>query len=121
MNIKVNGEKCWTLFDSGAENTYVVKPVARAFSPRKLRKTRRTRIRGRVHRITHACILEASIRGKPIEVDAYVTDRLGEDKKAGKPFDVIFGALGMQKWGIELNLEKERLDLSRYPDEFVEF
>lgn len=40
--IKVNGKKCWTLFDSGDQNTYVVPDVARRLVTKKLNKPFRT-------------------------------------------------------------------------------
>ena len=39
----------------------------------------------------------------------------------GKPIEILFGALAMQQWGIKLNPPDEELDLTNYPDEFVEF
>jgi hypothetical protein len=33
----------------------------------------------------------------------------------------LFGALAMQQWGIKPNPRDEKLDLSNYPDEFIEF
>ncbi len=33
----------------------------------------------------------------------------------------IWRALAMQQWGIRLVSEEERLDLTHYPKEFVEF
>ncbi|MBM3301809.1 MAG: hypothetical protein FJY85_17895, partial [Deltaproteobacteria bacterium] len=38
----------------------------------------------------------------------------------GCPIDILLGALAMQKWGIRLIPEEERLDLSHYPEEFTE-
>jgi hypothetical protein len=39
----------------------------------------------------------------------------------GNPIEILFGALAMQQWGIRLNPADEKLDLSNYPKEFVEF
>lgn len=33
----------------------------------------------------------------------------------------IFGTIQTQEWGIRLIPEEERLDLSRYPEEFTDF
>ncbi|MBI3824322.1 MAG: hypothetical protein HY289_16775 [Planctomycetes bacterium] len=92
-HIKVNGKKCWTLFDSGARNTYVVPAVAARLDTFKLPK---------------------------IFTDAVVIDDIGMDED-GKPIEILFGALAMQHWGIRLVLAEERLDLTHYPKEFVEF
>jgi hypothetical protein len=49
-----------------------------------------------------------------------IIDEIGKDED-GKPIEVLFGALAMQQWGIRLVLAEERLDLTHYPKEFVEF
>lgn len=49
-----------------------------------------------------------------------VIDRIGIDED-GKEIEVLFGTLAMHQWGIRLILEQEKLDLSHYPTEFVEF
>lgn len=119
--IKVGRRACWTLFDSGAENTYVLTELAEPFAAQRLGRPRRARLGGKVHTITHVCLLQALVKGKPVDVEAYVMKRIGMDPKARRPFEILFGALAMQKWGIELELKRERLDMSRYPHEFVEF
>lgn len=70
--VKVNGSEFWTMFDTGARNTYVVPAVAR--------------------------LLTTSESPRPIR-----------------------SALGMQQWGIRPVPDEERLDMSHYPEEFVEF
>jgi len=60
------------------------------------------------------------VGGHPIEVDANLPDDIGLDED-GRPIDILFGALAMQKWGIRLVPEEQRIDLSRYPEEFIEF
>jgi hypothetical protein len=49
-----------------------------------------------------------------------VIEEIGKDED-GKPIEILFGALAMQQWGIRPKPDEERLDLSHYPDEFVEF
>ena len=49
-----------------------------------------------------------------------VIDRIGQDED-GTPIEILFGALAMQQWGIRLIPEQERLDLSHYQEEFLEF
>jgi hypothetical protein len=57
-----------------------------------------------------------------IRVDgrAMVIDRIGTDED-GAAIEILFGALAMQQWGIRLVPETEKLDLSHYPSEFLEF
>ena len=69
--------------------------------------------------------------GEPIEGNPALTSLKGRrlrlrvayiDKdEDGKPLEILFGALAMQQWGIRPIPDEERLDLSHYPDEFVEF
>lgn len=118
--IQVNGKKCWTLFDSGAQNTYVVREVASHLATTKLGQTFRSALGGTVKRSTSAALLVGKIQGHKISTNAMVLDEIGDDEN-GKPIEILFGALAMQQWRIRLLLKEERLDLSRYPKEFVEF
>jgi hypothetical protein len=58
--------------------------------------------------------------GHKLFTHAMVIDEIGNDEDA-KPIQVLFGALVMQQWGIRLVPAEERLDLTHYPKEFVEF
>lgn len=118
--IKVNDKKCWTLFDSGAQNTYVVPRVARLLVTKKLSKLFRTPLGGGTKKTAIAAILDADIQGHKIVTNAMVIDEIGHDKE-GKPIEVLFGAIAMQQWGIRLVPKEERLDMTHYPKEFVEY
>ena len=65
-------------------------------------------------------VLQAEIQGHPISTHAWVIDEIGMDED-GAPIEILFGALAMQQWGIRPVPDEERLDLSHYPEEFVEF
>ena len=67
-----------------------------------------------------AAVLEAEIQGRPISTHALVIDEIGKDED-GAPIEILIGALAMQQWGIRPVPDEERLDLSHYPEEFVEF
>ncbi len=118
--IHVNGERFRTLFDSGATNSYVTADVARRFSPTRLPVPRPTGIGGEPRQISEVCVSMGKLEGKPIEAEAYVLDEIGRDEK-GRRIDILFGALAMQKWNIIIVPKEERLDLSHYPTEFIEF
>lgn len=118
--IQIDGKRCRTLFDSGAKNTYIVAGAAQGLSRTRLPSPRPAGLGGRVRHAEEGCYLVGTLEGKQIEVDAYVLDEIGRDDE-GRPVDIIFGALAMQKWGIVLVPEEERLDLSHYPEEFTEF
>ena len=118
--IKVNGKKCWTLFDSGARNTYVVPEVARLLVTKKLSKLFRTALGGGIKKTSKAAILDADVQGHKVVTNAMAIDEIGHDEE-GRAIDVLFGALAMQQWGIRLLPKEERLDLTNYPKEFVEY
>ncbi len=47
-------------------------------------------------------------------------ENIGKDDDK-KNIEILIGALTMQEWGIKLDMEKEELDMTNYPKEFVEF
>jgi len=118
--IRIDGRECWTLFDTGARNTYVVSSVARLLTTDRLSPPFRSAIGGKVKQADMSALLEAEVEGKRISAHAMVVDELGRDED-GKPIEVLFGALAMQQWGIRPIPDEERLDLSHYPEEFLEF
>jgi hypothetical protein len=120
QSIKVDGQECWTLFDAGARNTYVISSVAGILKTSAMSHAFRTALSGEVRKTNTAAILEAEIEGHPISTHALVLDEIGKDED-GKSIEILFGALAMQQWGIRPIPDEERLDLSHYPDEFVEF
>ena len=118
--IRVNGRECWTLFDSGARNTYLIQSVSSLLTTSKIKKPFRTALGGRIKEASETALLEAEIEGHRISTHAMVIDEIGNDEN-GVPIEILFGALAMQQWGIRLIPEQEKLDLSHYPEEFVEF
>jgi hypothetical protein len=118
--IRVNSRKCWTLFDSGARKTYVVPAVASLLATTRLPKPLRAGLGGKVKKAATAALLVAKVQGHDISTNALVVRDIGKDEE-GKSIEVLFGALAMQEWGIRLVPDEERLDLSHYPKEFVEF
>jgi hypothetical protein len=118
--LKVDGQECWTLFDTGTRSTYILNVVTD-----KLRKIVtphpiRTVLGGHVKETTCTALLQAEVQGHPISTHALVVDEIGKDED-GRPIEILFGALAMQQWGIRPIPDEERLDLSHYPEEFTEF
>jgi hypothetical protein len=97
-----------------------VPAVASLLTTTKLPKTFRSALGGTVKKATKAAVLNAEIEGHRISTHALVVNEIGKDED-GKPIEILFGALAMQQWGIRPLPDEERLDLSRYPKEFVEF
>jgi len=118
--IRVDGRHCWTLFDTGARNTYVTPAVAQLLKTSSTPAPMRTALGGSVKETNTSAILNAEIDGKPISTHALVINEIGRDAD-GTPIEILFGALAMQQWGIRPVPDQERLDLTHYPDEFVEF
>jgi len=118
--IAVDGRKCWTLFDSGARNTYVIPSVAEVLKTSATPRTIRTALGGGVKETNTEAVLHAEIEGHSVSTYALVIEEIGKDED-GNPIEILFGALAMQQWGIRLNPAEKKLDLSHYPDEFLEF
>ena len=118
--IKVDGQECWTLFDTGARNTYVGRTVAQLLATSKTSRPFRSAIGGQVKETDTMALLEAEVEGRLISTHAMVIDEIGNDED-GTPIEILFGALAMQQWGIRPIPDEEKLDLSHYPEEFLEF
>lgn len=118
--IKVDGQECWTLFETGARNTYVIPSVAKALKTLPTPRTIRAALGGGIKETNTEAHLHAEIEGHPISTYALVIEDIGRDEE-GKPIEILFGALAMQQWGIRPVPDEERLDLSQYPEEFIEF
>jgi Aspartyl protease len=118
--IGVDGRKCWTLFDTGARNTCVTPSVAQLLKTSPTPRTFRTALGGGLKETNTGAVLNADIEGHAISTYVLVIDDIGKDED-GKPIEILFGALAMQQWGIRPIPDEEKLDLSHYPEEFVEF
>ena len=118
--IRVDGRECWTLFDTGARNTYVVPAVAELLVTEEIPDPIRTGLGGTVKEARRWALLKAEVEGHRIITHAMVLDEIGTDED-GRPVEILFGALAMQQWGIRPVPDEEKLDLTHYPDEFVEF
>jgi len=118
--VKVDGRQCWTMFDTGARNTYVVPVVAQLLTTSKTAHPIRSAIGGEVRQTDTTALLQAEIEGHLVSTHAMVVDQIGSDED-GKAIEILFGALAMQQWGIRPIPDEEKLDLSHYPEEFIEF
>ena len=118
--IRVDGREFWTLFDTGARNSYVVPAVVERLPTMEIADPLHAGIGGEVKEAGRTAVLHAEVGGHPIYTQVLVVDRIGRDE-AGRPIEILFGALAMQQWGIRPVPDEERLDLTHYPHEFVEF
>ena len=119
-SIKINGQEFWTLFDTGARNTYVTPAVAALLATSRLANPFKSALGGKIREVAQAAVLDAEVQGCKISTHAMVLDEIGPDED-GKPIDILFGTLAMQQWGIRPVPDLEMLDMSHYSREFVEF
>lgn len=119
-DVVVEGNSFWALFDTGAMNTYVVEEVASLFPSLRLEVPAPVALAGNVHRVSRLCLLSCLVEGLPIQVHARVITEIGADEQ-GKRIEILLGALAMQEWGIVPIPREERLDMTHYPREFVEY
>ena len=120
QNIDVHGRGCWALFDSGARNTYVVSKIAASLPTFDLKISEPVKLGGKEHYVDRNCWLDCTIEGLPVRGHGRVLEEIGNEED-GKEIEILIGALTMQEWGIRLIPDEEKLDLSHYPKEFVEF
>jgi hypothetical protein len=119
-DIETDGRQCWTLFDSGARNSYIARRAVGGLDTSSLTNPDSVRLGGGKHVIGEVCNVQARLDGHPFHFQARVLDEIGHDED-GREIDVLFGALAMQEWSIRLDLKNERLDLSHFTTEFLEF
>lgn len=119
-NMVVGDRECWTLFDTGARNTYVVPEVAEGLVTWEFPRPERVAFGGRSYIIRRGCVLIGTIEGFLVQTHARIVEEIGYDEE-GRRLEILFGALAMQEWGIRVLPDEERLDLTHYPKEFVEF
>jgi len=118
--VVVNGRDCWTLFDTGARNTYVVQDLTPVLPTFELERVEPVSLGGKLHKVTRECRLICLIEGLPVRTLARVLEEIGEDEE-GRRIEILLGALTMQEWGIRPIPDEERLDMTHYPREFVEY
>lgn len=92
--IRINGKACWTLFDMGARNTYVVPSVAALLTTSELHQPVRASLGGSVRDIKKTALLEGQLDGRSFSTHARVVDEIGADEE-GRPIEILFGALAM--------------------------
>lgn len=118
--LRIGRRRCLALFDSGARNSFAVPSVVALGRRMRLKAPLPVAIGGRRTGVREQCTLEGTLRGRRLVLNALVLPGIGHGEK-GPPIEVLVGALAMRMGGIELDLKRERLDLTHYTREFVEF
>lgn len=122
-DITINGEELYTLFDSGSENNYITEEaVNRAgLQSISLPKVFHVGIGGETRTIIKGVSVFGEIDGNPFFIHAFVISGLGIDRRTGKKIEFLFGAHEIQRWNIKLDMKNEKLDLSKFTKEFIEY
>jgi hypothetical protein len=118
--IQIDGRRCLALFDTGARSSFVIPEVAALGKRVRLGKPYPVRLGGRSPRSRDRCVLEGKLQGKAFFMDTFVIREIGRGD-LDRPIEILVGALEMQRWGIELDLRRERPDLSHFSRGFTEF
>ncbi|MFQ6092709.1 MAG: hypothetical protein ACE5OR_08520, partial [bacterium] len=91
-NVIVAGRNCWTLFDGGARNTYVVDDLASLLPTFESERVEPVSLGGEVHKVTKKCWLTCLVEGLPVSTHARVLKEIGTDEE-GRKIEVLMGAL----------------------------
>jgi len=118
--VTVVGRNCWCLFDTGARNTYLVQDIASFLPSIELDNPEPVALGGRTYQVVRESHLTCLVEGLPVRTHARVLEEIGTDEE-GNRIEILMGALAMQEWGIRPMPDEERLDMSHYPKEFIEF
>ena len=118
--LRENGRCLWALFDTGSKNTYIVRSALGQLPTQTLANPFQVGLGGKNRTADRMCNLEGFVEGRRVAVQAFVIDELGRDEK-GRAIELLFGALAMQQWNIRVIPDEERLDLTHYPEEFIEY
>lgn len=118
--VEVEGRSFWALFDTGSMNTYVVEEVASLLPTFALNKPEPTGLGGRTQQVEKECRLACLVEGHSIHVLALVLPQIGSDE-GGRRVEILLGALAMQQWGIAPIPKEEGVDMTHYPEMWVEF
>ena len=118
--IEINGDKFLALFDTGERSTYVTEKVARKLRTDDIGFEQKVLLGGKEHIVKKYCELKCKLQNLSIITLARVIDNIGKDEE-GKDIDILIGAITMQEWGIVPVPEEEKIDMSHYPKEMVEF
>ncbi|MEM4282768.1 MAG: hypothetical protein QXN89_03815 [Candidatus Woesearchaeota archaeon] len=119
-SITINARPRWALFDTGAVNSYIVEGETGGLQVWRLPAVERAAFGGKVHEVRSECLLIFSIEDYLYRTRARVVKEIGRDEE-GREIKVLIGSLTMEEWRIRPIPDENRLDLSGYPREFVEF
>lgn len=123
-DILINGKRHNALFDSGSLVSYILSDaIPKSCECSVLSKPITSRLAGKRHILKRRCLVPISIDGEKILLDVFVAEgKIGHPIDSEQEIDVLFGATGMETWGIKLNPKRQEIDLSETKKrEFLSF
>ncbi|MBM3236257.1 hypothetical protein FJZ31_08160 [Candidatus Poribacteria bacterium] len=85
-NIIIKGRNCWTLFDTGARNTYGVQDLTSLLPTVELEKPEPVSLGGGAHKVQKICWLTCLVEGLPVHTHARVLQEMGKDEEGNQTF-----------------------------------
>ena len=117
----ISGDKrLHSLFDTGAVHNYITLEAAEGFVRARLSKPLRVGLGGKSRTVEESCIVIGELHGNQIDFLARIVTDIGKDER-DREIDVIIGATEMQRWNIRIDPKGEKLDLSGFRREFIEY
>jgi len=113
-DILIGKKKHNALFDSGSLVSYILSDaMPESCDCSILPKPITSRLAGKTHILKKRCLVPVSIDGEKILLDTFVIEgKIGHPIDSKREIDVLFGATGMETWGIKLNPKRQDIDLS---------
>ena len=120
--IVVNRHSFHTLFDTGAQNSYITRDALNRanLTSVKLKKPFRMGLGGEARLLKEYTVIDGTIESNYFSIHAFIVDGLGVTHD-GKTIDMLFGLAAMEVWGVDLDIKNKRVDLSRFAKEFIEY
>lgn len=120
--VLADGVRLHTLFDTGAQNSYITRVAADrcGLKREKVNAPLRTGLGGKKRLLREVVVLQGKLHRFPVLLEAFVVDDLdrGDD---GTDIDLLFGILAMERWGVDPDVPRKRIDLTHFKREFVEY
>lgn len=123
-DVILDGTKHNALFDSGSLISYILpEAVPACCECSELPRPLNARLAGKTHILKTRCLIPISIDGTDILLDTFVAEgKIGHPPDSKKEIDILFGATGMETWGIKLNPERQNIDITETKKrEFLSF
>lgn len=118
----VKGKPLFTLFDSGAQDSYITREAAKKLNlkPQRIAHSYGVGLGGKKRIIKEFVPLDGILHGFTFIIFPLVVDDLGKTRN-GETIELLFGILAMEKWGVELDIKGKKVDTRHFAKDFTEF